>query len=167
MKNYNTDFGKITFECDIETGSALVHAAKSKGYESINEYFQYLVDENAKNQLHDFSNNEIDEVVQYLMEGILDDESWELGESYFKSKPFTFVYAYKTLKSVDPDFPYPNWDRISKSSRILLGRTFKKKVLEAAEKVNYDEFFINLKDELLSNAALYDIRQKLPSIFGK
>jgi len=49
MKNYNTDFGKITFECDIETGSALVHAAKSKGYESINEYFQYLVDENAKN----------------------------------------------------------------------------------------------------------------------
>jgi len=101
------------------------------------------------------------------MDGILDDESWELGESYFKSKHFTFVYAYKTLKSVDPDFPYPNWDRISKSSRILLGRTFKKKVLEAAEKVNNDEFFINLKDELLSNAALYDIRQKLPSIFGK
>lgn len=44
---------------------------------------------------------------------------------------------------------------------------WKSTALEAAEKVNYDEFLINLKDELLNNAALYDIRQKLPSIVGE
>lgn len=167
MSNCNTNFGKTVFEIEPKLAMSLIEVAQSLGYTSMNDYFEYLVEEHVKNALKDLSVEQIDAIVKDIIEGILDDESWETGESHFRHKPFTFVYAYKTLKSVDSNFSYPNWDQISKSSRNILGRTFKKHVLLQAQTVQENKFYINLKDELLSNAALYEVRKKTPSNFGK
>lgn len=157
---------KGTLECDLEILSDLSKLMRSKGFESIEDFFRYLLDENIKSELKDLSSDEINEMITYLIDGITDNESWESGDNYFNcERPFTFMNAYKALKDCDSEFPYSDWDQISRHGRIALGKAFKQRILDDAKQKKVGEFYIELKDKTISNSALYQLYKKAPSLF--
>ena len=62
---------KATLECDLEILSDLNKLISSKGFESIEDYFKYLLDENIKSELKDLSPDEINEVINKPLENII------------------------------------------------------------------------------------------------
>lgn len=160
MNKHNITGLKATLECDLNILSDLSKLIDSKGFNSADEFFKHLLDENMKNELIDLSFNKINEISEYLITGILHNESWEGGVTYFNSnRPFTFMHAYKTLKECDSEFPYPDWDKISRHGRIALGKAFKQGILENAKQTKSGNLYIKLKDKTMNNAALYQLYQ--------
>lgn len=161
MNNHTITGLKATLECDLEILSDLSKLIQSKGFESIDEYFKHLLDDNIKSELKNFS---LDEIIEYFINCITDNQYWASGETYFNSqRTFTFIDAYKILKEVDSEFPYPDWEQISQNCRIALDEAFKQGILEHAAQAKDGDFYIEIKDKTMSYSLLYQLYKKVPS----
>lgn len=153
---------KALLECDLVVLAQFFDFIKKAGFENFEEYFQFTMDESAKNELITLSKMDISQIINYLSEYLLDgDSSWTDNFNPFKStNSFTFVYLYKSAQKNDENFPFADWNLISRHSKITLGKEFKEFVQKTEEIAEKDEWYIKKDGLNMSSAALYKLIQK-------
>lgn len=160
--NNSTSTPKALIECDLVLMAQFYEFIRKAGYESFEQYFQYTMDESAKNELISLSEKEISQIINYLNEYLLDDDSTWIDDfnPYKSTNSFTFVYLYKSAQKHSSDFPFVDWDRISRHGKIALGKAFKQYVLKTEVSAEKGEWYIKMDGMNMSSAALYKLVQK-------
>ena len=149
-------------KCDLIVMAKFFEFIRKAGFESFEQYFQFTMDESAKNELISLSEKDISQIINYLNEYLVDDDSsWTDNFNPFKStNSFTFVYLYKSAQRNCEDFPFANWDLISRHGKIALGKAFKQFVVKTEESAEKGDWYITMDGINMSNAALYKLIKK-------